>query len=365
MIKPENHYKPDYVPPPGFTLEEALSERGMTQVDLEQRIGISRKHIKQILDGKAPITPETALKLERVLGIPARLWNNLEQNYRDFLARESEAEALAKEGEWLKQFKQYTKMVEYKWLPSVEGIVERSRALLDFFGVSSPDAWNDYWGAVAVKYRKSTKYEPDPFALAAWLRQGELEAQDIDCKAYDEEQFKEVLKGIRLLTRHPPSVFQPELVKRCAACGVAVVFVPELPKTASGATRWLSAHKALIQLSLKYGTDDHVWFTFYHESGHILLHRKTDIFIETRYADSKEEDEANRFAARTLLPEADLQRFVAAGNYRSKRHIQAFARQLGIAPGIVVGQLQHREYLPPSHCNDLKRKFVWNLPTAE
>lgn len=361
MSKPANHYKPDYVPPPGFTLGEALSERGMTQVDLEQRVGLSRKHIKQIIDGKAPITPETALKLERVLGIPARLWNNLEQNYRDFLAREAEAEALAKEGEWLKQFKHYAKMVEFKWVDAAEGVVERSRALLDFFGVSSPDAWNDYWGDVAVKYRKSTKYEPDPFALAAWLRQGELEAQGIDCKPFDEEKFKQALSEIRSLTREAPTVFQPELVKCCAACGVAVVFVPELPKTASGATRWVGPHKALLQLSLKYGTDDHLWFTFFHEAGHILLHRKGDIFIETRDADSEEEEQANRFAARTLIPESRLQNFLASGTCNSKARINTFARQIGIAPGIVVGQLQHRGHLPKSHCNDLKQRFVWRL----
>ena len=364
MARNSNAYHPDTVSPPGATLEEALAERGMTQVELAQRIEMSRKHVKQMLDGEAPITPETALKLERVLGIPARFWNNREQHYRDFLARKQEAVALEKKRAWLKKFKHWKRMVEFGWVPDIEDQVSRIRALLDFFGVASPDAWEHHWSAVAVRYRKSQTYEPDPCALAAWLRRGELLAQEIDCEPFDEEAFRAALTYLRGLTTKPPSVFQAALVEKCASCGVAVVFVPELPKTASGATRWLPGQKPLIQLSLKYGTDDHLWFTFFHEAGHILLHRRSDIFIETPSVSSAEEEEANRFAARTLVPSAALQRFLEHPSAISKTRIKAFARELGIAPGIVVGRLQHDGKLPPSHCNDLKQRFQWNLPAS-
>ena len=90
MISTRNEYAPDYVSPPGETLKEALDEHGMTQVDFAQCIGMSRKHLKQMLDSSAPITPETAFEFERVLGIPARFWNNREQQYRAFLARKAE-----------------------------------------------------------------------------------------------------------------------------------------------------------------------------------------------------------------------------------------------------------------------------------
>jgi addiction module HigA family antidote len=352
-------YLPDWVSPPGSTLEETLTERGMTQVDLAQRIEMSRKHVKQMLNGDAPITPETAIKLERVLGIPARFWNNREQQYRDFLARKAEADLLTRKLAWLKQFKHLDRMVQLGWIPNVEDPVERIRGLLDFFGVASTDAWETHWKAVAVRYRKSYKHEPDRFALATWLRRGEIQAQDVECAPYDETAFRSALKEIRALTLSPPEVFQPALMRKCAACGVAVVFVPELPKTASGATRWLSAHKALIQLSLKYGTDDHLWFTFFHEAGHILLHRKSDIFIEAPAATSAEEEEANRFAAKTLVPPGELQRFLSEHAPLSKSRIETFARELGISPGIVVGRLQHDGALPHSHCNELKRSLKW------
>lgn len=358
MTNSKNQYRPDTVSPPGETLQEALEERGMTQVDFAQRIGMSRKHLKQILDGAAPISTETALRFERVLGVPARFWNNREQQYRDFLARKAEEKELSKHTSWLKNFKNIATMRKFDWIPDTKDSVESLRAILDFFGMASPDAWQEHWAAVEVRYRRSQKYEPDAYALAAWLRRGELKAQEIDCAPFNEAKFRACLREIRKLTVEPPEVFQNRLVEQCARCGVAVVFVRELPKTASGATRWLTPTKALIQLSLKYKTDDHLWFTFFHEAGHILLHPKKDIFIEGKASNSRAEEQANRFAARTLIADEDFEAFVASTKL-SKESIRRFARSQGIAPGIVVGQLQHKGLLPYSHCNELKSKFEW------
>jgi Zn-dependent peptidase ImmA (M78 family) len=142
--------------------------------------------------------------------------------------------------------------------------------------------------------------------------------------------------------------------------------VPELPKTrTSGATHWLNADKALIQLSLRYKTDDHLWFTFFHEAGHILLHGKRDFFLEGTGVVSVEaqekENEANKFSADILIPPRDLQRFLTSIPQISKANIIEFANEIGIAPGIVVGRLQHDGLLPSSHCNDLKQRWEWVL----
>ncbi|MBI5186386.1 MAG: HigA family addiction module antidote protein [Nitrospinae bacterium] len=83
----KNQYLPDYPQVPGEILLEILEERGMSQAQLVERTGRKRKTINQIIKGITPITPETALQLERALGVPARFWNSLEGNYREDLAR--------------------------------------------------------------------------------------------------------------------------------------------------------------------------------------------------------------------------------------------------------------------------------------
>ena len=187
---------------------------------------------------------------------------------------------------------------------------------------------------------------------------GELEAQKIVCKPFNENQFRNALSQIRALTTHPPETFQPETVCLCAESGIAVTFVPELPQIrVNGATWWLNPQKAVIQLSLRYKSNDQLWFSFFHEAGHILLHGKKEIFIEDDNGDTKE-GEANNFAADILIPPARLQQ-ITKFNRISKMAIKDFASEIGIAPGIVVGRLQHDGNLPPSHCNDLKRRLRW------
>jgi hypothetical protein len=50
--------------------------------------------------------------------------------------------------------------------------------------------------------------------------------------------------------------------------------------------------------------------------------------------------------------------FVAKQNF-NKTAINAFARTAGIAPGIIVGQLQYKKLLNIKFCNDLKQRFQW------
>src|SRR5271168_3376379 len=103
MTEPmRNQYTPDSVSAPGDTLLEVLESRGMSQSELADRTGRPKKTINEIIKGKAAITPETALQLEFVLGIPAAFWNAREQHYREALAREKKTELLESQVEWLK-----------------------------------------------------------------------------------------------------------------------------------------------------------------------------------------------------------------------------------------------------------------------
>lgn len=352
-----NEYSPDYVSPPGDTLAEVLEDRSMLQAELASRTGRTPKHINQIIKGIAAVTPETAIQLERVLGIPASFWNNRQCRYAEFVAHQKEERAIAENLQWSTLFP-YAKMAANGWVERVRDRGIQLRTLLNYFGVASPVQWEARWKQMGVALRASQTFEPDPYALAAWLRKGELIGQQADCEPFNADRFRRSLGDIRALTTEPPSIFQPELLKICASCGVAVAFVRELPKTASGATRWLSRDKALLQLSLKYKTDDHLWFTFFHEAGHLLLHKKKNIFIEGKRYESREEFEADWFAADILIPPADFQSLKAATRF-SKAHVRAFARQIGIAPGIVVGRMQNAGLVPHSHLNDLKRRLSW------
>lgn len=352
-----NRFIPDYLVTPGEVLREYLENFGMTQTELSNRTGLAKKTINEIIKAKTPITPETALKLERTIGRPAHFWSNLERQYQDDRTRLAEKERMESYLEWLKRVP-VGAMAQFGWIRKYPDKMEQLEEVLRFFGVVSPDQWRVVWAEYQVAYRQTQRFETCAEAVSAWLRQGEIEARRIACAPYEARGFRHILKEVRSLTRETPDSFVPKLVELCASTGVAVVFVPELPKTRVwGATRWWG-DRALIQLSLRYKSNDHLWFTFFHEAGHILKHGRREVFIEGNGLDGEKEEEANAFARDMLIPPGYLRRFLERGK-PTLAEINRFADKIGVAPGIVAGRLQHDGTLPRNRGNKLKVFYKW------
>ncbi len=351
-------YEPDYAVPPGASLQETIDSLGMTQRDLALRTGMSPKTINEIVKGKAPITPDTSVLLERVTGVPARMWNNLETNYREQLARLADRQRLAGDPDWLNSVPT-KELIKRGVIAAQTDEVSLLHAVLRFFGVGSSEQWQRVWMQPAGAFRKSSKFAAQPEVVATWLRLGELEAQKVVTQTYDKAKFRAALDEIRTLTVEPPEVFQPRMVELAAAAGVAVVFVPEIKKCpVSGVARWLAPEKALIQLSLRYKTDDQFWFSFFHEAGHILNDPKKEVYIDTDDDEDGCEARADQFAANLLIPAEHRSLLMSL---RAGPAIQQFARTLGISPGIVLGRLQKEKVVPWATMlnKSLKRRFTW------
>jgi addiction module HigA family antidote len=351
-------FQPDYAFPPGETLLETLEALGLTQRQLATRMGRPLKTINQIIKGAAQIMPETSLQLEKVTGIPASFWNNAESSYRERIARLRDEQRLQEEVGWVDRFS-YNKMADLCLVSLLRDKVQRVGQLLRYFGVASPKQWESTYGNLCGAARESGHFKTDLGDLSAWLRAGEVIAQKRECQPYEKVVFAANLLKIRALTAQNPAEAWPEVCRLCAKSGVAVVLVPELPKThVSGFTRWLTPEKAIIQLSLRYKTDDSLWFTFFHEAAHILLHGKRDVFVEYRGVDNPKEQEANNWAGDFLIAPADWSVFLATLPAQPGAvSIRVFAKKLGIAPSIVLGRLQHREKrVSPGSFNTLKHK---------
>lgn len=357
---PTTHrYEPDYAVPPGATLAETLTAIGLSQADMARRSGLSPKHVSQLISGEASLSAETALRLERVTGVPDRMWSALEAQYRTQLKRQEERAKLKQDIGWLKSLP----IAELVSLGAIEASEDKPTLLgrvLAFFGVNSIDAWNLEWKSPQAAFRRSQASSSSPGPIAVWIRLGECEARRLPCRPYSESAFLESLTEARELTKCDPRQFIGKLQENSAAAGVAVVFVREIKKApVSGATRWLSPHKAMIALSLRYRSNDQFWFSFFHEAGHVIKHPKRDGFVDcpgTDHDDAREA-EANDFAANILIPPLHLDRLKA---FRTQAAIRSFATEIGIHPGIVVGRMQHEKLIAHSAFNELKMKLQWS-----
>lgn len=356
----KTEYTPQQVSPPGDTLAETLSELGMSQTELARRMGRPTKTINEIVQGKTAILPETAFQLENVLGIPASFWLARETAYRTSLARSVRQTAVVapETVQWASQFP-CKEMVKHGWIESCAKKAEYVQGLFEFFRVASVQAWDATWNRPEVAFRRSLTKEGNRHAVSAWLRRGEIEATSRKAEPYNADAFRAALDRCRELTAAAPEVFCPAVQGLCADAGVVVLFVPELPSASvSGAARWLRAQRALIQLTLRFKTDDQLWFSFFHEAGHVLLHPKKGIFVDNGHGTSTQEKEADAFASNMLIPDDEFEAFARVRPLSAQR-VQAFAVKQKIAPGIVVGRLQHERILPFNQLNHLKRRLIW------
>ena len=350
MNEIENYpFRPDYVSPPGETLRERMAELNLSQTELAARAGLSTKHVNQIMQGSAPITLETAISLDRITGIPASFWNRREADYREGLLR-SEARVLsAEDEEWLSSLP-IKELQNRHRLP-----VERDRgllfeAVLSFFAVADREAWKRIWRGPVASFRRSQAYASHPGAVVSWLRIAQIDAQDAKVEPYSTSLFRRVLQDIRSLTADGDA---NRIVEMCAAAGVVVVFVPDIKGgRISGAAWWASPSRAVIALSDRYKKDDFFWFTFFHEAAHVLLHSKKQTFVDDGTDNDMLEVEANRFAGDILIPPDHASRL---GSLLTDVDVAAFAHEIGIAPGIVVGRLQHDELWSWKRGHKLKR----------
>ncbi|WP_080672136.1 HigA family addiction module antitoxin [Bradyrhizobium japonicum] len=360
--------QPAVVLHPGEIVVDYLEFRGWTQRDLARRTGLTPKTISEICNGKAPITAPTALALEKVLQRPAHFWLNLQRQFDEAEARRLELAKSAEWSDWARKFP----LKDMRRLRFLKPGQSEADALLNFLGVSSPESWSAVWSAANVAYRQTRKFTTNVESVSAWVRETELVASELQTADFDELVLRSSLESLRRLTRKRADEIMDPIQGICAAAGVAVVWVPELPHCGiSGCARWLSDKKALIGLTLRYKTDDQMWFTFFHELGHVLLHRKKRAFVLDNAADSlsdqvvdpemqRYESEANQFAADTLIPPAALGEFVRRKNFASE-DIHNFAEEIGIGPGIVVGRLQRDGLLARHQGNALKQKLNWQF----
>ncbi|MBI4590534.1 MAG: HigA family addiction module antidote protein [Candidatus Rokubacteria bacterium] len=352
----EAQVRSDLPIPPGELLAETLDAMNLSQAELARRMGRPVQAINEIVRGSKEITPETAIQLERVLGVPAHVWLGLEAEYRHTKARLDDRKRLAAEAD-LPAAKLYRPLVRLGWLPKTRDKIEQIARLLDFFGVGS---LRNIPEAEAAAYRLSRTKTAQPEALAAWLRKGELEAEKIATAPFNEDRLRNFLPELRQLTMKAPRIFESHVKKALSDCGVALVLLPHLPKThAHGATRWSSPEKALVQLSLRGKWADIFWFSLFHELGHVLLHGRKQVYIEWSDGDQDEpEVQADRFARDQLIAPDVYQAFLDKRGF-SATAVAAFARNQGIHPGIVVGRLQHEGHVPYSQLNHLRTRFEW------
>lgn len=342
MIKLQG-YKVNFAIHPGKTLIENLEYLNLSQSELSERTGITEKHISNIINEKASITPETAIKLEKVLGISASFWNNLEKNYQFTIAQIKATELQEQELNYLSGFKEtYSELSKNKFLQRKtwhkNNFLHILSDLQSFFGVDSLKYVKDT--NLQAAYRKY-KNKTNENTVAAWLRLGQLKARKVEISVFDGKKLEDNLDLIKSLSMESIDTFLPKLEKILAECGVVLVCAPYFKNTyTQGATQWFSKDKAFIIIKTTHQSEDKFWFNLFHEICHLLKHGKSKTFIDLEdKIDSDEELEADRFAQNVLLPNFNKDNIKNYENFNMAMKEIAMKNQ--VSSSIVAGRFAY------------------------
>lgn len=360
MLEPHrNEFIPDWFSKPSDSLLDLIGRRQVPLETVAERIDGGMETLRGLVRGTQAIDEVLAESLSTAVGGSPRFWLKRQENYEHALD-ETLQRALGELHEWLECVPVPGSRSRGR-LTEVQKTAELRRRLA-FYAVNSLRAWKCRYSHLCseTQFRTSQAFSSKDGSVALWLRQGELEASlTTTTDRWNPTTLRTLLsKMVRLSRIRRPNRFLPKLQALGAEAGVAIVAV-RAPKgcKASGASRLVGPDKAMVLLSFRHLSDDHFWFTLLHEIGHLLLHG-ANAFVDTdeTYLDDCER-QANEFASSCIIPPERWSDFAELTD--DKDSVMRFAISLGIAPGLVVGQLQHRGSIPRNRLNFLKRRWTW------
>ena len=336
--------------PPGATIKEQLAMRGMSQKEFAQRMAMSEKHISHLINGDVQLTQETAFRLEMVLGLSARFWNNLEAIYREKLIKVAEENALEADMRIAKKMP-YHEMAVNGWVPMTRNIKEKVINLRKFFEVYHLNLLNETKLAHIACRRLGISEKAD-YALLAWAQKAKLEARTITVSPINLRKLKSALSEIRKMTLMAPEVFCKKLQQILSECGIALVFLPHIGGSFLHGATFYDMNKIVIGLTVRGKDADKFWFSLFHELGHILLGH----INKPEELNEEDEKAADTFARDVLIPESDFTAFKDRKQF-TRESIVAFAKKVTIDTGIVVGRLQKENHISFNMFNDMKQRY--------
>lgn len=359
MAEERNGWAPDWATHPGEHVAEYIEARGWSQAEFARLADLTPKLVSEIVNCKNPVTPETAIRLERVLGLRDYIWLGLQRDWDLHQARQKAMAVAPEQKSWLARFP-IKEMKAQRLLPDTTSDGSLLDALLRLLGVGDPFAYVAKCKGFAVQHRRSQSFESSPDHVFTWLMLGEQRARAMNLPTFDDTKFQRAVREIRKLTREQPDVFEPAMKRLCREAGVAVIFVKPLGQTRLfGSAWWIDGNqRAVVQMSLRMKSNDHFWWTFFHECGHIALHRGKNFADDKNATGDGLEAEADRWAEALIYGTNRLSQ-IRANPPRSEVAVRRLADELELHPGIIVGMLQHYGHLHFSNLNHLKAKFQW------
>jgi HTH-type transcriptional regulator / antitoxin HigA len=339
---------------PGEFIRDELEARGWTQADLAQIMGRPLRLVNELIAGKKQITPDTARGLSQAFGDDDPLyWMNLDSAYR--LANSQPADDSVTRRSRLYSRFPVRELMKRNWIEPSDNLDVVEHRVCRFYRIKDIEEQPQFAHAAKATQSDTAQYDERNDLQWAWLFRAQELAEAAHSSPYTEAGLRRALAKLRTLLVAPEELRQIPTI--LAEAGVRFVIVEFLPGAKiDGAAFWLN-DTPVIALSIRFDRVNNFWFVLRHEIEHILNRDglvKIDVelteSLQAKGALPPEELRANNAAAEFLIPKTELDSFIIRVRpLYSEQRILLFAKRIGVHPGIVVGQLQHRDEVPYTH----------------
>lgn len=349
-------------PSPGEYVEEWLDFNSMTQTTLAAKLGISRKHLNDVIHGRSRVSTDLATKLDRVTGISTEFWLTMDAKYAASQVKPEfshddikSARSIFTPGSL--SFLRSHGDIKLNWRSPSEHIDE----LLKFLNLGSLPSLLARCGEVrpAVAFRQSLAHEICPASVLIWLRLGELEAENHDdLPTFDAVGLQDSLHELRSIMCGPVEEFIPKTQNLLHTHGVRFVLTPSVDGArAFGASRiWRGS--PLIQVSPRYKREDTYWFTVLHEIAHVLH----DDINEDRVSFNDDDYHPDEVRANTWAEEFLISKEIEGRLHHVTSHadIRSLGEECNLPPGLIAGRMAHLKIKDYFWLRNLIRPLDWD-----
>lgn len=336
---------------PGEILLDEIQANGYSQSDFSKLIGLKRSQLNEIIRGKRNINAEIAILLEKILGIDAGYWLDLQKNYDLDKARINERNQ--EKIEAIEQWKFIQEKIAVAFLKKEKEIsgnpLEDIPKVKKIYNVQNFDELAKITAQPTYsRFRRSTKLKVDPINIIGWVKLVHHKADQIIVRDFDHENKDRLINELKLIISRNHNTLA--LIKeKLEEFGIKLIYQRKGEKTpVDGISFWSKGNPA-IGMSLRHNRLDNFAFTLFHELGHVfehLINNNKAEFVdlisskeEKEYKNSIEEKEANQFAQDHLIDPLLWKDFFEKHQSFTDDNILEFAEKSNIHPCIVRGRL--------------------------
>lgn len=351
----------DLIIHPGETISDVLEDRGITQVELASRTGVSPAYVSNVIAGKKGISANFAMGLEYALGVPKSFWLNLQANYESELLEANEGQTITDEERSAREdLKDVVKYLRQRgMMPIREKKDDSILSLRKALQISNIANLKEMIPVGA--FRMATNTVVNPYVLGAWIRLCQIAGNNktISTK-FDKKYTVDLINAIKSIMCQKDANIQEDLKDVMERYGIDF----SVARNFRGApVQGYISQKAdgiyQMVLTIRGSFADIFWFSLFHEIGHIVNGdvAKTLKFIDDG-SDQNKEMAADLFASNMLLSSESYEAFIERGNF-SIEAIQRYAVSQNVMPYIVIGRLQKEKYLDYRTYSNYKLRYKW------